>query len=83
MSRGFLASTGLALFAMSGCKGHVFTADSPAEMRVVYVDDQPDHCIVVDRTGATPASSSPRARACRSRRSLKPSFGGRPCQIIA
>jgi len=55
MLRKFLASTGLALFALSGCEDYALIADPAGDMRVVYVDGQPDHCIVGGLVGTEPA----------------------------
>jgi len=55
----FLASTGLALFAISGCEDFGLIADPPGEVRVVYVDGVMNHCITEVATAAPSPARSP------------------------
>ena len=43
----FLMSLGLLAFALSGCEEFGPTADPPGEVQIVYVNGEPDHCVVV------------------------------------
>jgi hypothetical protein len=57
MFRNLLASTGLAIFALVGCEDYFFFAEPAGETQVVYLNGEPDHCIVALTVSAPPASS--------------------------
>ena len=47
MFRSLLATTGVALFALGGCEDNLVFAEPGGETQVVYLNGEPDHCIVV------------------------------------
>ena len=57
MLRSLLASSGLALFAAAGCEDSLLFHEPAGETQVVYLNGQPDHCIVVPAIGAQPLPS--------------------------
>jgi hypothetical protein len=56
MLRSLLASTGVALFAFAGCEDILY-AEPAGETQVVYLNGEPDHCIVASKGSAQPEPS--------------------------
>ena len=63
----FLASTGLALFAISGCEDFGLIADPPGEVRVVYVNGVMNHCVTEVAAAPSPARSPSEPAIAQSR----------------
>jgi hypothetical protein len=50
MSKKLLVSAGLVLFALVGCEEYPLVADGQdLDVQIVYVNGQPDHCIIVPK----------------------------------
>jgi hypothetical protein len=57
MFRSLLATSSVALFAAAGCEDSFLFHEPAGETQVVYLNGQPDHCIVVPTIGAQPLPS--------------------------
>jgi hypothetical protein len=55
MIRNVLASSAVALVAIAGCEDYPLFAEPAGETQLVFVDGQPDHCIVVKKGSVTPS----------------------------